>query len=44
MTPNIFQGCIPALMTPCRADRTPDFGALVRKAEQLIDEGMSAVV
>ncbi len=39
-----FTGCIPALMTPCRADRTPDFDALVRKAEELIALGMSGVV
>ncbi len=44
MTTNIFRGTIPALMTPCRADRTPDFAALTRKARQLIDTGMSAVV
>lgn len=40
----IFTGVIPALMTPCRADRTPDFDALVRKAGELISAGMSAVV
>ena len=39
-----FTGCIPALMTPCRADRTPDFDALVRKAKELIGLGMSGVV
>jgi 4-hydroxy-tetrahydrodipicolinate synthase len=44
MTANIFQGTIPALMTPCTPDRTPDFGALVAKAEELIAAGMSAVV
>ena len=44
MSPSIFSGCVPALMTPCRADRTPDFDALVRKARELIAEGMSAVV
>jgi len=41
---NIFAGTIPALMTPCRPDRTPDFDALVRKAQALIAAGMSAVV
>ena len=41
---NIFAGTIPALMTPCRPDRTPDFDALVRKARSLIAAGMSAVV
>ena len=40
----IFTGVIPALMTPCQQDRSPDFDALVRKGKQLIDEGMSAVV
>ncbi len=44
MTSNIFTGCIPALMTPCKADRTPDFDALVRKGEELMAAGMSAVV
>lgn len=39
-----FTGCIPALMTPCRADRTPDFDALVRKAKELVGLGMSGVV
>jgi len=31
-------------MTPCRSDRTPDFDALVKKARQLVDQGMSGVV
>lgn len=44
MTANIFSGVVPALMTPCKADRTPDFDALVSKAKQLIEAGMSAVV
>ena len=44
MRSTIFTGTIPALMTPCKADRTPDFDALVRKAEELIGLGMSAVV
>lgn len=39
-----FTGCIPALMTPCRPDRTPDFDALVRKGKELIALGMSGVV
>ena len=37
MTPAIFTGVIPALMTPCTADRKPDFEALVRKARELIE-------
>ena len=41
---NVFSGTMPALMTPCRADRTPDFDALVRKGQELIAAGMSAVV
>ncbi len=44
MTGSVFQGCIPALMTPCKDDRTPDFDALARKGKELIDLGMSAVV
>ena len=44
MTSAIFSGCIPALMTPCKADRTPDFDALVAKAKALMAAGMSAVV
>ena len=44
MTRPIFSGTVPALMTPCTADRTPDFDALVRKAKQLVADGMSAVV
>ncbi|KAB1115072.1 dihydrodipicolinate synthase family protein [Neorhizobium galegae] len=44
MAANIFSGVVPALMTPCKEDRTPDFDALVRKGKELIDAGMSAVV
>ena len=44
MTPSIFSGCIPALMTPCTADRKPDFDALVRMGKKLIADGISAVV
>ncbi|WP_374651279.1 dihydrodipicolinate synthase family protein [Dongia sp.] len=44
MSGNVFRGCIPALMTPCKPDRTPDFAALVKKAQELIQTGMSAVV
>ena len=32
MKAKIFSGVIPALMTPCKDDRTPDFDQLVRKA------------
>jgi dihydrodipicolinate synthase/N-acetylneuraminate lyase len=44
MNTQIFTGCIPALMTPCKPDRSPDFDALVRKGQELIAQGMSAVV
>ncbi|WP_313614183.1 dihydrodipicolinate synthase family protein [Agrobacterium sp.] len=44
MTANIFSGVIPALMTPTKSDRTPDFDSLVRKGKELIAAGMSAVV
>lgn len=44
MKATIFSGVIPALMTPCKPDRSPDFDALVKKAKQLIADGMSAVV
>lgn len=44
MTANIFSGTIPALMTPCKADRSPDFDALVAKGKELVAAGMSAVV
>ncbi len=44
MTAHVFNGCIPALMTPCKSDRTPDFDALVIKANQLIAAGVNAVV
>lgn len=44
MNTQIFTGVIPALMTPCKDDRTPDFDELVRKGKQLIGVGMSAVV
>ena len=43
-SPHVFRGCIPALMTPCRSDRTPDFDALVAKGQQLMQAGMSGVV
>ena len=40
----IFHGCMPALMTPCFPDRSVNYEALVRKARELIDAGMRAVV
>jgi len=44
MDSSVFEGCIPALMTPCQPDRTPDYDALVSKAQSLVSEGMRAVV
>ena len=44
MDTSIFTGTVPALMTPCKADRTPDFDKLVEKAKELVGLGMSAVV
>lgn len=41
---SIFRGCIPALMTPCAADGTPNFEVLVQTARSLIADGMRAVV
>ena len=41
---SIFSGTMPALMTPCKKDRSPDFAALLRKAQELISVGMSGVV
>lgn len=44
MPSNVFSGLMPALMTPCLPDRTPDYDALVAKGQELIAAGMSAVV
>jgi dihydrodipicolinate synthase/N-acetylneuraminate lyase len=44
MTSNIFTGCVPALMTPCLPDRTPNFAALVKKGQELMAAGMNGVV
>lgn len=44
MAASIFQGAIPALMTPCTPDRKPDFDALVKMGKHMIGAGMSAVV
>ncbi len=44
MNKDIFYGVIPALMTPCKEDLTPDYDALVKKGLQMIEAGMSAVV
>ena len=44
MNTDVFKGCIPALMTPCNPDRTPNFDGLVKKGLELMETGMSAVV
>ena len=44
MDTRIYDGCIPALMTPCNRDGEPDFDALVRVGRELIEAGMSGVV
>lgn len=44
MDTTIYRGCVPALMTPCLEDRTPDYEALVDKAQRLMAAGMSGVV
>jgi len=44
MDSSIFCGGIPALMTPCDAEGTPNTEALVRKGKELIDAGMNAAV
>lgn len=44
MDTQIFKGAMPALMTPCHADRTPNFDALVKKAKELVAHGMAGVV
>jgi 1-pyrroline-4-hydroxy-2-carboxylate deaminase len=40
----MFHGTYPALMTPVKADRSPDFAALTRKGKELVDLGMAGVV
>jgi 1-pyrroline-4-hydroxy-2-carboxylate deaminase len=44
MKSSIFNGVLPALMTPCNENRSPDFDALVRKAQELVATGMAGVV
>lgn len=41
---NVFQGTIPALMTPCNERGEPLYDELVETAKWLIDSGMRAVV
>lgn len=42
--PDIFRGCMPALMTPCSKDGTVNYQALVAKGKELIQLGMRSVV
>lgn len=44
MNTSIFRGCVPALMTPCLGDRTPNYAALVKKGQQMMEAGMTGVV
>lgn len=44
MDNNIFQGCIPALMTPCNESGEPNFDQLVETAQGLLAAGMHGVV
>jgi len=44
MPSEVFRGVIPALMTPCLADRTPDFDQLVATARRLAGAGMAGFV
>lgn len=44
MNSDVFRGCVPAMMTPCLPDRTPNFAGLVRKGEELMAAGMNGVV
>lgn len=44
MTRDVFRGMMPALMTPCKPDRTPDYDVLVQTGRDLMAAGMSAVV
>ena len=41
---SVFEGCLPALMTPCNAAREPDFDALAAKGRELVARGMGGVV
>lgn len=44
MTKTVFEGCIPALMTPCDEAGTPNFDRLAETGVGLIEAGMRAVV
>jgi len=40
----VFQGCLPALMTPCREDRSINYEALVQTGQKLVAAGMRGVI
>ncbi len=44
MASTVFSGTLPALVTPCKADSAPDFGALVARGVEMIAAGISAAV
>ena len=44
MNLDIYNGVIPALMTPCMLSREPNYEALVDKGCEMMERGMSAVV
>ncbi|MGD7653451.1 MAG: dihydrodipicolinate synthase family protein [Verrucomicrobiales bacterium] len=44
MKDNVFEGTIPALMTPCFEDGSLNYDALVATGKELIEAGMRAVV
>lgn len=44
MDMDVFKGCLPALMTPCRADGSPAFDELAAKGRELVERGMNGVV
>ena len=41
---HVFFGCMPALMTPCQSDGSPNIDALVDKGRSLIAAGMKCVI
>ena len=44
MSTDIFQGCLPALMTPCDSQGMPNIPALVNKGKEMMDVGMNGVI
>ena len=42
--PTVFSGCLPALLTPCKLDGSPDFNALAATGAELVATGMAGVV